>query len=86
MAHDSSLCVDTTSWQAALIAGFSMTALAELNVPDDTPKPYKVLCGDYTELSLFCCQFMFFLTTVITLASELHCVCNTTFITIWGKP
>jgi len=30
-------------------------------------------------------QFMFFLSTVITLASELHCVCNTTFITIWGE-
>ena len=36
-------------------------------------------------LPLTLLQCMFFLTTVITLASELHCVCNTTFITIWGE-
>eukprot|EP00658_Telonema_sp_P-2_P038741 TRINITY_DN27736_c0_g1_i1.p1 TRINITY_DN27736_c0_g1~~TRINITY_DN27736_c0_g1_i1.p1 ORF type:complete len:191 (-),score=44.92 TRINITY_DN27736_c0_g1_i1:214-786(-) len=55
--------------QAALIAGFSMTALAELGVPEEAPRFFKT---------------SFYLFTVITLACELHCVCSTTFICVWG--
>merc|ERR1712196_452313 len=55
--------------QAALMAGFAMTSLAEFSVPDDTPKPWKVL---------------FFVAVTITLAAELHCVCNTVLINLWG--
>eukprot|EP00656_Telonema_subtile_P011998 TRINITY_DN16015_c0_g1_i1.p1 TRINITY_DN16015_c0_g1~~TRINITY_DN16015_c0_g1_i1.p1 ORF type:complete len:191 (-),score=45.16 TRINITY_DN16015_c0_g1_i1:214-786(-) len=55
--------------QAALIAGFSMTALAELTVPETTSRFFKA---------------SFYLCTVITLACELHCVCTTTFICVWG--
>lgn len=55
--------------QAALLAGFAMTALAELSVPDDTPKIFKLL---------------FFVSITITLAAELHCVCNTTLVNLYG--
>lgn len=55
--------------QAALLAGFAMTSLAELNVPDDTPKIWKIL---------------FFVGVTLTLASEVHCVCNAMFTNLYG--
>jgi hypothetical protein len=55
--------------QAALLSGFSMTAFAEIGVPDDAP---------------WILQFGFYMFTSIAMASSMHCVCNTTFITVWG--
>ena len=56
-------------WQAALLSGFAFTSLAELNVPDDAPKHWKVL---------------YFLSITITLASSLHCLVSTTVVTLFG--
>lgn len=55
--------------QAALLAGFAMTSLAELQVPDDTPKGWKIL---------------FFVGVTVTLAAEVHCVCNAMFANLFG--
>ena len=55
--------------QAALLAGFAFTSLAELNVPDDAPKPWKLL---------------YFISVTITLASSLHCLVSTTIVNLFG--
>jgi hypothetical protein len=55
--------------QAALLSGFSMTAFAELNVPENAP---------------WGLQFSFYMFTAIAFSASLHCVCNTTFVTVWG--
>ena len=55
--------------QAALLAGFSLTSLAEFNVPPDGNR---------------FCKSAFYVLVITTFASALHCVCNTTFVSVWG--
>jgi len=55
--------------QAALLAGFALTALAEFQVP---PEGNRL------------CKAGFYLLVITTFSSALHCVCNTTFISVWG--
>lgn len=55
--------------QAALLAGFALTSLAEFNVPPDGNR---------------FCKSAFYMLVIMTFASALFCVCNTTFVSVWG--
>ena len=55
--------------QAALLAGFALTSLAEFNVPDDSNKFWRA---------------SFYILVILTFASALHCVCNSTFVSVVG--
>jgi len=55
--------------QAAVLAGFAMTAFAELNVPADSPIMLKTV---------------YYLCTVVSLCAELNVVAHTTFVNVFG--
>lgn len=55
--------------QAALLAGFAVTSLAEFAVPPDAHVLF---------------ESCFYLLSVTTIAASLLCVCNTTFISVFG--
>mmetsp|Transcript_13267 Transcript_13267/g.25432 ORF Transcript_13267/g.25432 Transcript_13267/m.25432 type:complete len:213 (-) Transcript_13267:198-836(-) len=65
--HDNFAAVGT---QAAVLAGFAVAALVELDVPPHT-SPFL--------------QFCFFVSTVVSLAANLQCVASTTCVSVWGS-
>mmetsp|Transcript_15632 Transcript_15632/g.26337 ORF Transcript_15632/g.26337 Transcript_15632/m.26337 type:complete len:210 (+) Transcript_15632:273-902(+) len=65
--HDNFSAVGT---QAAVLAGFAVAALVELDVPAHT--------------SAFL-QFCFFVSTIVSLAANLQCVASTTCVSVWGS-
>ena len=75
--------------QAAVLAGFTMTALAEVTVPPSCGQlPDNSPLRQYTMDSPQCTSIMlkgaFYLLVLVSMAAQIHCVCNTTFITVWG--
>mmetsp|Transcript_26389 Transcript_26389/g.36452 ORF Transcript_26389/g.36452 Transcript_26389/m.36452 type:complete len:217 (-) Transcript_26389:254-904(-) len=65
--HDNFAAVGT---QAAVLAGFAVAALVELDVP---PHTSPIL------------QFFFFVSVVISLAANMQCVASTTCVSVWGS-
>lgn len=75
--------------QAAVLAGFAMTALAEVQVPPSCHTlPENSPLREYTDDSPQCTSIWlkgaFYMLVLLCMAAQIHCVCNTTFITVWG--
>jgi hypothetical protein len=75
--------------QAAVLAGFAMTALAEVTVPPSCgmlpeSSPLREYTMDSPQCTSIWLKGAFYILVLICMAAQIHCVCNTTFITVWG--
>eukprot|EP01043_Picozoa_sp_COSAG02_P011629 COSAG02_NODE_431_length_22447_cov_7.487202_15_plen_149_part_00 len=75
--------------QAAVLAGFAMTALAEVTVPPSCHtlpenSPLREYTNDSPQCTSIWLKGSFYTLVLICMAAQIHCVCNTTFITVWG--
>mmetsp|Transcript_28897 Transcript_28897/g.93159 ORF Transcript_28897/g.93159 Transcript_28897/m.93159 type:complete len:226 (-) Transcript_28897:839-1516(-) len=64
--HDNFNAVGT---QAAVLAGFTVTAFIEFDCPDGASRTLK---------------FMYYISSIISLSANILCVANTTFLSVWG--
>lgn len=55
--------------QAAVLAGFTVTAFIEFDCPPDTNRLIK---------------FAYYIASIVSLAANILCVANTTFLSVWG--
>ena len=55
--------------QAAVLAGFTVTAFIEFDCPPDTNRATK---------------FAYYVSSIVSLAANILCVANTTFLSVWG--
>lgn len=55
--------------QAAVLAGFTVTAFIEFDCPDDTSRLLK---------------FLYYMAAIVSLSANILCVANTTFLSVWG--
>ena len=55
------------------LAGPSLAVLSQLLVCDRSPQCVSVML-----------KGVFFVLVLVSMAAQIHCVCNTTFITVWG--
>lgn len=75
--------------QAAVLAGFAMTALAEVTVPPscsmlEPNSPLRAYTMDSPQCTSIWLKGAFYMFVLLCMAAQIHCVCNTTFITVWG--
>ena len=75
--------------QAAVLAGFAMTALAEVTVPPSCHtlpenSPLREYTNDSPQCTSIWLKGTFYILVLVCMAAQIHCVCNTTFITVWG--
>jgi hypothetical protein len=75
--------------QAAVLAGFAMTALAEVTVPPSCHtlpenSPLREYTNDSPQCTSIWLKGAFYILVLVCMAAQIHCVCNTTFITVWG--
>ena len=75
--------------QAAVLAGFAMTALAEVDVPPSCHtlpenSPLREYTNDSPQCTSIWLKGAFYMLVLLCMAAQIHCVCNTTFITVWG--
>ena len=76
--------------QAAVLAGFAMTALAEVTVPPaceqlSETNPLRIMTLDSPKCVGITLKGIFYTLVLICMAAQIHCVCVTTFITVWGE-
>uniref|UniRef100_A0A7S3K0I8 Uncharacterized protein n=1 Tax=Aureoumbra lagunensis TaxID=44058 RepID=A0A7S3K0I8_9STRA len=55
--------------QAAVLAGFTVTAFIEFTCPDDASRILK---------------FCYYIASIVSLSANILCVANTTFLSVWG--
>lgn len=75
--------------QAAVLAGFAMTALAEVTVPPACEQlmetsPLHLVTLDSPKCVGIALKGVFYTLVLVCMAAQIHCVCVTTFITVWG--